>query len=196
MKTIIVAASSFVTIALALAGCAADATSSDVGSSAAAVSGAPVAQEFQHCGGFIADAPVCATGLKCELGPVPDAGGTCVKSGVGAHCGGFIANPPKCEAGLQCVLNVSSPDTGGTCDYATYGEACGGFIASAVECGAGLACSHVDASGNRINPDLPGVCLEGAGQPCGGNMTTAKACAAGLTCEGGKLVGDIGGTCQ
>src|SRR5439155_17744847 len=97
---------------------------------------------------------------------------------------------------LECVLNVSRPDTGGSCDYASYGQSCGGNTATALVCGAGLACSHIDASGNFINPDFPGVCLASAGQPCGGNTATAHACAGGLTCKGGTLVGDVGGTCQ
>jgi hypothetical protein len=93
---------------------------------------------------------------------------------------------------------VSHPDVGGTCAYASYGESCGGFSTRAVECGAGLACSHVDANGNRINPDFPGVCLEGKGQACGGNTTHAKVCADGLTCtsQSSLPVGDVGGLCQ
>ncbi len=195
MNKIFFAAASVV--AMGLFGCAADTTSSDAESTSSALkSQAPVVGEFAHCGGNIKNAPVCATGLKCDLNLIADTGGICVKNGWGNHCGGNIKNAPTCDPGLECVLNPSRPDVGGTCDYAQYGQSCGGFIASAVECGAGLQCSHVTADGTRINPDLPGVCLEGPGQACGGNMTTAKACAGGLTCTGRQPVGDVGGTCQ
>jgi hypothetical protein len=117
--------------------------------------------------------------------------------GVGQHCGGFTTNPNTCDRGLKCVLGRIA-DLGGTCQYAEYNESCGGFIANPVQCDskAGLQCSHVDAKGNRINPDVAGVCLEARDQACGGNMTTAKACAEGLTCQGGTLVGDVGGKCE
>ena len=196
MKKFFFAAASILSIAAF--GCAAETSSPEAESSSAALSHtkAPVVGEFDHCGGFMANAPVCGTGLKCHLNKIADTGGICVKSGWGDHCGGFIANAPTCEAGLECVLDVSNPDSGGSCDYASYGQSCGGFIASAVECGAGLVCAHVDANGNRTNPDAPGLCFEGAGQACGGNMTTAHKCAPGLSCQGGPLVGDVGGTCQ
>lgn len=32
-----------------------------------------------HCGGFIRNAPTCATGLHCKLGAIADKGGVCVK---------------------------------------------------------------------------------------------------------------------
>lgn len=31
-----------------------------------------------HCGGFIQNAPTCAKGLHCQLGNIPDKGGTCI----------------------------------------------------------------------------------------------------------------------
>lgn len=31
-----------------------------------------------HCGGFIQNAPTCAKGFHCQLGNIPDKGGTCV----------------------------------------------------------------------------------------------------------------------
>lgn len=41
--------------------------------------GAPTAGKGEHCGGFIKDAPVCASGLHCQLVVGrPDTGGTCV----------------------------------------------------------------------------------------------------------------------
>ena len=33
-----------------------------------------------HCGGFIQNAPQCAEGLHCQLGPIADEGGTCVQN--------------------------------------------------------------------------------------------------------------------
>jgi hypothetical protein len=189
-------------LALGVFGCAADATSPAPETKASATSEAlhhaSVVGEFQHCGGFIQNAPVCASGLKCQLGSIPDSGGICVKTGVGASCGGFINPPPTCDAGLVCHPNLTNPDKAGTCGYANYNESCGGFTANPIECGNGLECSHIAADGTWINPDWPGVCLEGAGSQCGGNMTTAKACAGDLTCvsDSGLPVGDVGGTCQ
>lgn len=31
-----------------------------------------------HCGGFIQNAPACAKGFRCQLGDIPNNGGTCV----------------------------------------------------------------------------------------------------------------------
>ena len=31
----------------------------------------------EHCGGFIMNAPKCASGLNCVLFNIPDVGGTC-----------------------------------------------------------------------------------------------------------------------
>jgi hypothetical protein len=31
-----------------------------------------------HCGGFIKNAKTCPQGYRCQLGRIPDAGGTCV----------------------------------------------------------------------------------------------------------------------
>ena len=42
---------------------------------------APVARAGEHCGGFIKNAPVCATGYHCQLKvSMPDTGGTCVQN--------------------------------------------------------------------------------------------------------------------
>ena len=32
-----------------------------------------------HCGGFIRNTSTCSTGYHCQLGPIADKGGTCVK---------------------------------------------------------------------------------------------------------------------
>lgn len=41
----------------------------------------PVVGMGEHCGGFIMNAPVCATGLRCEFKvSSPDTGGTCVSN--------------------------------------------------------------------------------------------------------------------
>jgi hypothetical protein len=196
-------------LALCLGGCAAETSSPDSESSVDALrtSSAAVVGELARCGGNSRYAPVCDTGLKCQIGVpgVPfstgDTGGVCVKMAWGDHCGGNIATAATCPTNLECVLDVTRPnsgDTGGSCGYASYGEACLGFNAQRVECNPGLQCSHVDANGVRINPDRPGVCLQGPNQECGGNMTNAKACAGGLTCtsQSGLPVGDVGGLCK
>jgi hypothetical protein len=78
---------------------------------------------------------------------------------------------------------------------AGYDDSCGGFVAHPVECDTGLDCSHVDANGHRINPDLPGVCLEGPGQHCGGFVANPHACASPLKCHLNRNP-DTGGNCE
>ena len=34
-----------------------------------------------HCGGFMKDAPVCPSGFHCQLKPIAELGGSCVKDG-------------------------------------------------------------------------------------------------------------------
>jgi hypothetical protein len=194
-KLVLVAAS---ILSIGFFGCAAETSTTEAESTTEALHHrAPVVGELEHCGGNFANAPVCDTGLHCQLNVSrPNTGGICVRKGYGDSCGGNTATPATCAAGLECILNVSRPDTGGTCGYASYGQSCGGNTAAAVVCGVGLACSHIAADGTFINPDFPGVCLEAAGQPCGGNTTDPHACAGGLTCVGGATFGDVGGTCQ
>ncbi len=38
----------------------------------------PVGGAGAHCGGFIRNAPTCATGFHCQLGAIADKGGVCV----------------------------------------------------------------------------------------------------------------------
>jgi hypothetical protein len=114
--------------------------------------------------------------------------------GVGQHCGGNIQNAPVCGPGLKCVGGPLIGDVGGTCAFAQYGESCGGFVVNPVACDHGLVCSHVDAQGNLINPDLPGVCLEGRGQHCGGFIVPSRVCAPPLHCRL-QSIPDVGGTC-
>ena len=186
MKTILRATASL--LALGLFGCAVETSSSDTEASSQAVTHAPVVGEFQHCGGSVRHAPVCDTGLKCQLGTPADKGGICVKTGVGKACGGSIRNPPACDPGLECVLGPIA-DKGGTCNYAKAGETCGGFLATAVECGPNLQCTQ--------HMDRPGICIVVAqkGEHCGGSANNAPVCATGLVCVLGSIP-DKGGICE
>jgi hypothetical protein len=101
-------------------------------------------------------------------------------------------------ASVGCAANTGAEGDGVSAESVVkevgYGYACGGFMANAPVCLPGLTCSHVDAHGNPINPDLPGVCLEAVGMTCGGNMTTAHACAGGLRCVSSNP--DVAGKCE
>jgi hypothetical protein len=82
----------------------------------------------------------------------------------------------------------------------TYDSRCGGFTANPKACAGGLVCSHIDADGTFINPDLPGVCLEGYSSRCGGFMRDPKVCAGGLRCShidanGNFINPDVPGVC-
>ena len=186
MKSIFVAAASV--LAFSIFGCAVE-TTPEGESSAEALNNAPVVGEFAHCGGSLVNAPVCSTGLKCNLGAVADKGGTCVKQDWGSACGGFTAHPHTCDRGLECVP-AAIRDKSGTCDYAKAGEACGGNLATAVQCGPSLLCK-------QSRPDVAGTCVVVAqkGEHCGGSIVNAPVCAAGLTCVLGHIV-DKGGICQ
>jgi hypothetical protein len=97
-----------------------------------------------------------------------------------------------------CVADAQSTDHASTADEAlrftvlsAYGEPCGGFSPNARTCAAGLACSHIDANGNFINPDIPGVCLEGYASRCGGFVPDPKVCAGGLECSHIDAYGNV-----
>jgi hypothetical protein len=108
---------------------------------------------------------------------------------------------------IGCVAEPQSTDgtttageTFGVAVISGYGESCGGFVGHPAQCAPGLACSHIDANGNFINPDLPGVCLEGYDSRCGGFRRDAKVCAGGLECShidanGNFINPDVPGVC-
>ena len=60
-------------------------------------SGPPISSEGGPCGGFIRNAPVCATGLVCVPSPVPDLPGICRLA-----CGGTT----DCPRTYTCVDNA------------------------------------------------------------------------------------------
>ncbi len=72
----------------------------------------PVVGEGEHCGGFIQNAPVCATDLHCQLKvSMPDTGGTCVADTAG---GGGVA----CTAdAMQCPDGSYVGRTGPDCKF-------------------------------------------------------------------------------
>lgn len=106
-----------------------------------------------------------------------------------------------CVADSQSTGNASTADEAlGVAVISAYGESCGGFVGHPAQCAPGLACSHIDANGNFINPDLPGVCLEGYSSRCGGFIRGAKVCAGGLLCShvdanGNFINPDLPGVC-
>ncbi|HUX80736.1 MAG TPA: peptidoglycan-binding domain-containing protein [Candidatus Paceibacterota bacterium] len=55
-----------------------------------------------HCGGFIANAPVCAEGLQCQLGTVADQGGICVQKTDGSNA--------STSEGLMMRVSTSSSE--------------------------------------------------------------------------------------
>jgi hypothetical protein len=109
-----------------------------------------------------------------------------------AGCGGLNQDPATGDS-VESKGTLGGGTIGGN-RLAQYGERCGGFVNNPIACDRGLACSHIDANGNFINPDLPGVCLQGAGQPCGGFIATPRVCAAPLHCQL-QVNADLGGTC-
>ncbi|RKO93686.1 hypothetical protein BDK51DRAFT_28835 [Blyttiomyces helicus] len=114
-----------------------------------------IAEEGQHCGGFIFNPPVCDSGLTCDfVGRNPDGGGICRTTPQletrsvaapnalrGEHCGSFKENAPKCQFGLVCKLGLI-PDAGGICTerISEEGQHCGGFILNPSVCASGLTC--------------------------------------------------------
>ncbi|MBI5003610.1 peptidoglycan-binding protein [Candidatus Kaiserbacteria bacterium] len=68
----------------------------------------------QHCGGFINNTPVCASGLRCQLSNIPDTGGTCVTDST---------NPPvACTAdAMMCPDGSYVGRTGPNCTFACSG---------------------------------------------------------------------------
>jgi hypothetical protein len=75
-----------------------------------------LAKVGEHCGGNLATARTCESGLVCFGGPlVGDVGGTCMKPvGEGGSCGFRTQNSP-CADGLEC-RHVSGPRDALTCE--------------------------------------------------------------------------------
>ena len=112
-----------------------------------------------RCGGFVANALQCDTGLVCKLdGNYPDASGTCQKAlgQIGDQCGGFVANAVQCDTGLICKLDGNYPDASGTCQAAQpvdcAPEQCGFRPAVAELCADGSAATL------SCQPQADGTC--------------------------------------
>lgn len=78
---------------------------------ASCVATRPIAQRGEHCGGFIMNAPVCAEGLTCILGFIPDTGGTCEPEGTPPSC----ATDDDCLDGQSCIHPDTQPNGAGRC---------------------------------------------------------------------------------
>lgn len=75
----------------------------------------PVAGAGEHCGGFIQNAPVCASGYYCRLDTSrPDTGGTCVADTSGGGGGGFAEYHSGISGtvmlGPTCPVERNPPD--------------------------------------------------------------------------------------
>lgn len=80
---------------------------------------------IMHCGGFMKDAQVCPSGFHCQLKPMADLGGSCVKDGSPPTPVDVTPpSPPPSVNGVMCTMEAKlCPDgsyvgrTGPKCEF-------------------------------------------------------------------------------